>query len=349
VSLFASLTLVAHAKKKQQPADEHPNPPAAEALSVKTDIVATYGDRTITRGELEQRVAGELKRLEQERFDLEKAALENLVVERLLETEAVARGMTPDSLETMEIEAKVSEPTEAEVQAFYEQNKARAQGRSLEELKPLIVNELKRQQRMTLQAQFIEGLKSKSGYKLLLEPPRFEIAIPAGEPSRGREDAPVTIVAFSDFQCPYCKRAHPTLERVLNEYGDRLRFVYRDYALPNHPRAAAASAAARCAGDQDKYWEYYRSLMEKSGDLGDTDLHDRAASLELDLAAFDQCVASQKHAEAIRASFDDGRALGVSGTPTFFINGRMMIGASSYEDLKSIIDSELARQGTSGG
>ena len=167
--------------------------------------------------------------------------------------------------------------------------------------------------------------------------------IPEGEPTRGPDSAPITMVEFSDFQCGYCKRAEATVERLLAEYGDKIHFVYRDYPLQFHKRAEPASIAARCAGDQGKYWEYHNNLMNIRGDLGDADLKKRAEGTQLDMAAFSACLESEAHQSTVRASFQDGASLGVSGTPTFFINGRRLVGARPYEDFKSVIEDELQR------
>jgi protein-disulfide isomerase len=176
---------------------------------------------------------------------------------------------------------------------------------------------------------------------IMLEPPRLKVA-DAGRPSRGPARAPVEIIEFSDFQCPFCLRAHPTVAQVLNAYGDRVRFVYRNYPLPNHPNAWPAAEAAACAGEQGKFWEYHDRLFDNQSKLGEADLKQHAAALALDTAKFDACVDAHKYKKDIDADVAAGEEAGVSGTPAFFINGRELSGAQPFEAFKRVIDEELA-------
>jgi protein-disulfide isomerase len=163
----------------------------------------------------------------------------------------------------------------------------------------------------------------------------------------GPADAPITIVEWSDYQCPFCKRAHPTIEQVLTEYKDKVRFIYLDYPLPFHQMAMPAAQAVHCAEDQGKFWEYHKSLFETAGDLSTADLTKRAADLGLDGPAFQACTDSKKHDDLIKKNYDDGAALGVTGTPAFFINGRMLVGAQPIEEFRELINDELSRKGLS--
>ena len=135
------------------------------------------------------------------------------------------------------------------------------------------------------------------------------------------------------------------IETLIAEYGDKLRFVYRDYWIPNHTRAQASAEAAMCAGDQDRYWDYFDNLMEQTGSLDDADLAKRATDLGLDAEAFQACLDSDRHIPAITASFESAGDLGIGGTPTFLINGRMIVGAKPIEEFREVIDEELRRAG----
>jgi protein-disulfide isomerase len=130
---------------------------------------------------------------------------------------------------------------------------------------------------------------------------------------------------------------------VPSKYGDKVRFVHQDFPLDNHPRAFYASRASRCANDQGKYWEFHRDMLKRPTDFSDTDLQGRAERLKLDMTAFNACVASNRHDESIRSTQKAGQDLGVTGTPTFFINGRVLFGARSREQFEEIIDQELTR------
>ena len=314
---------------------------AADEAKGDTVVARVHGE-PITLAELEEKASGGLKNLEQQRYDLLKQVLDAMTIERMVTKEADARGMTAEELMKAEIEDKVAEPTNEEVTAFYEENKERAGGRSLREVGNSIIQILKRDRTNERREEFLSGLREKAGVQLMLEPPRSEISFPTSAPTKGPADAPVTIVEYADFQCPYCRRGHPGMMRLLNDYKDKVRYVYRDFPLDFHPRAVPAAKASLCAREQEKYWEYHYNLLEMQGDLSDADLEKRATDLGLDIEAFKACVGSDRYEAAIQDSFEEGQALGVTGTPSFFINGRMVVGAKPYADLKKIVDEELA-------
>ena len=152
----------------------------------------------------------------------------------------------------------------------------------------------------------------------------------------------MTIVEFTDYQCPYCHRAQAVIDEVLARYSGKVRFVHLDFPLDGHPGAMPAARAARCAGEQGKFWEYHRSLMTAPGTLDEADLKARAGALRLDERAFATCLSSGRHDDAIQASLRQGEEQGVTGTPAYFVNGRMLSGARPVEAFAELIDSELA-------
>jgi protein-disulfide isomerase len=304
-------------------------------------VVAEAAGASITRQELEERAAARLRRVRQQEYDARLEALEEMVAEKLLDKEAQSRGTTREALLSAEVDAKVADPTAAEIDAVYEQNRARLGGRSRDEVVPDIVRAIRQQTQAARGDAFRKELRKKSAVRILLDPPRSEVAIPADAPGLGPRDARVTIVEFSDYQCPYCRHAEPTVEQVLAQYEGKVRFVHRDFPLDGHPRALPAAQAARCAGEQGKFWEYHRALLGAAGDLGDADLKQRAASLALDPGRFATCLSSGRHERTVRQGLEDGVRLDVTGTPTFFVNGRMMVGARSLEQFQEVIDAEL--------
>jgi protein-disulfide isomerase len=311
--------------------------------AVEDEIVAQVAGEVITMSQLEQAKAAQLKRFEQERYDLLRSALDDVAMETMITKAAAERGVTSEELMRAEVQDKIMPPTEEELKARYEANKDRAGGRSFEEVRaPLERMMIEESTQARLKA-FNNELKKNYDFKIMLEPPRSEVTIPVDAMAKGPVDAPVTMVEFADFQCPYCRRAHPVVSRLLMEYQDKIRYVFRDYALAFHKRAVPASVAAYCANEQGKYWDYYESLKVMVGDLQDADLNQRAESMGLDMDAFKACMAAGKYEGLVNAGFADGQALGVTGTPTYFINGRMLIGAQPYEAFKEIIDEEIAR------
>jgi protein-disulfide isomerase len=167
------------------------------------------------------------------------------------------------------------------------------------------------------------------------------------DPAQGSEDAAVTIIEFSDFQCPYCARFDTeTLPQILSNYGDRVRFVYRDFPLTSlHENALKAAEASECADDQGKYWEYHDLLFQNQSALDDASLKSYAASLGLDTAAFDQCLDSDAQMSEIQKDVQDGITAGVQGTPAFFVNGILIEGAQPYAVFQAAIEAALAEGG----
>jgi protein-disulfide isomerase len=165
-----------------------------------------------------------------------------------------------------------------------------------------------------------------------------------GAPFLGPADAKVTIVEFSDFQCPFCQRVLPALSEVRSRYGDKVKLVFRDFPLDRlHPQARRAAEAARCARDQNKFWQYHDLLFAKAPQADPEQLKAYAEQLGLDVPAFERCLASGKHAAGVQKDLDEGIRLGVSGTPGFFVNGRPLSGAQPVERFVRVIDDELRR------
>lgn len=174
---------------------------------------------------------------------------------------------------------------------------------------------------------------------------RFEVPID-DDPIFGPADAPVTIIEFSDYQCPYCARWHTEVfSRLMTAYEGKVRFIYRDFPLYSiHPQAEAAAEAANCAGEQNAYWDYHTALFSEKYSLGAEGFRQYAAELGLDTVKFGQCLDEHRYQAEVKADFDAAVALGVSSTPTFFINGRALIGAQGFEAFQQIINEELAGQ-----
>jgi protein-disulfide isomerase len=172
---------------------------------------------------------------------------------------------------------------------------------------------------------------------------RYDIPI-TGNPSIGPEDAEITIVEFSDYQCPYCKRWHDDVfGRLLQDYPDQVRIVYRDFPLTSiHPEAYPAAEAALCAGEQGAYWPYHSALFSQKYALGDSAYEKYAVELGLDTSAFAQCQNEGRYSDEIAADLEFATDLGIGSTPTFFINGIALVGAQPYDVFKQVIDLELA-------
>jgi len=318
------------------------SPPSADEDPGK--VVAQVGGASITLEEVDRRAAGKLQRLRNEEYDARRQALDEMIVERLFQKEAAARGVTQDALLKAEVDAKVTPPTAGDVKTVYEQNRAAAGTRTLAELTPLIERSLREHRQAERAAQFRDELKAKTGVKVTLDAPRVAMTVPADAPTLGPAGAPVTIVEYLDYQCPFCHRAQGVVDEVLSRYAGKVRFVHRDFLL-GKPRSLPAARAARCAGEQGKFWEYHRNLLVGSGDMSDEDLRSRATAMGLDAGRFSACVASDRFDADIQRSTESGNALGIDATPTFFVNGRRLMGALPADQFAEVIDSELGKSG----
>jgi protein-disulfide isomerase len=314
--------------------------------------VAKLGAQVITEGELSKEAKGQIMRAEAQHaekiHDIKEQALQGMIDKRLIEAKAKAEGLTSEKLVEREVTSKVTPPSDAEIQATYDQ--AKAQGQQLppfEQIKPQIVKYLSERNSANARKTFIDKLRAESKVVVMLPPvllPKLEVAH-EGE-SKGPSNAPITIVEFSDYQCPFCSRAEETVKKVLDEYKGKIRLFYRDYPLPFHPQAQKASEASLCAADQGKYWEMHEKLFASQQALAVPQLKDHAKGLGLDAAKFDKCLDSGDKAKVVEASKKAGEELGVSGTPHFFINGRPLSGAQPFEEFKKLIDIELGGSGS---
>ena len=311
------------------------------------DVVATVGPASITLAEIDdkalQQQAGSFgsMKLSQALYEARRGALDEMVGELLLDQEAKTRGIDRTALTEREITPKISPVTEAEIVEWYETNKARIQGATLEQVRAAIRDFLTQQRTQAVRRTLIDRLKEKTAVHILLDPPRQVVAT-AGRPVKGPANAPIEMIEFSDFQCPFCLQANPTVTQVLKTYGDRIRFVYRHYPLPNHANARPAAEAAECASEQDQFWPYHDKLFAKAGQLADSDLKQAAAEAGLDSERFSNCFESRKFTEQVDADIKAGNDAGVSATPTFFINGRLINGAQPFDVFKGVIEEELA-------
>lgn len=316
---------------------------AAEASPADDEVVAEVDGVAISRAELDKRAHSRLGRLRQEEYDLQRDILDEMIDERLLEKEARARGISTADLLKDEVDRQVSPPAPAEIEAVFEASKARLGGRTRQEVIPQIEKMLRERARAARRQQLLSQLREKAAVRLSLVPPRSEVAVPASAPVLGPAGAPITIVEFSDYQCPYCHRAQTTIDQVMSRYPGQVQLVHRDFPLDFHGQAVPAARAARCAGEQGRFWDYHRSLMTVPGDLSQADLLARAGRFKLDTGPFTACLASDRYDAAIRDSVEAGSRMGVSGTPTYFINGRMLSGARPFEEFRQIIEAELTR------
>jgi protein-disulfide isomerase len=317
-----------------------PSAPAAGDAD-RARLLAVVNGKQITAGDIETSLLPLIFSVQEQVYALRKQDLDLRINDTLLTAEAQKRKITSRALLEAEVTAKVPRVTEAQAQEFYTQNKNRISG-EFAQTKDQIIQYMqeKREQEATLA--FAEQLRRASVVQINLtapESPVFEISTD-DQPSKGNANASVTIVEFTDFQCPSCAQQHPVLERLVSEFGNRVRLVVRDFPLSQHPNALKAAEAAEAAREQDKYWEYIAVLFRNQSALEVNKLKQYASELGLDRARFDASLDSSKFAEKVQRDVLDGQRLGVNGTPTFFINGKR-VSARSYEGLKATIETAL--------
>ena len=301
---------------------------------------ATIGNTAISLSDLDAAIGARLNRIRNDEYNIRRNVLEEMIATKLIDAEAARRHITSEELFKTEIEAKIVPPDVAEIEPVYDGVADKYPGMSKDQVLAEIADGIRRQRIFTRKMQYVKELRAAAGVKVNLEPPR--VAVKAEGPSRGGSNAPVTIVEFSDFECPFCGHAVETLQQVQKKYGDNVRIVFRDYPLFSHRTAKRAAEAAHCADELGKFWEMHDRLFSKGGPLSDADLYRFAGQAGIDRDKFDQCLNSGKYKEAWKVSQDEGNRVGVSSTPSFFINGRMVVGAAGYEVFSKIIDEELA-------
>ncbi|RMH21562.1 MAG: DsbA family protein [Acidobacteria bacterium] len=309
---------------------------AAEASASTEKVLATVNGQPITEAQVLASVAGRLLSLERQRHDLIASAVETEILNRLIELEAKKRGISQEELIKAEVEDKASQLPAERINAFYEAQRRQLGGR----IQPLEKVEAQIRQYLAYE-DFSNRLRAAADVDLRLEPFRVEVA--ANGPQKGPDGAPVTIVEFSDFECPYCQRVVPALEKVSEAYGDKVRIVFRQFPLTAiHPNAQRAGEASLCAHEQGKFWQLHDAMFADQSKLAGDGLQALAAGIEgLDLEAFASCLESGTYAAQVERDLAEGRAAGVTGTPAFFINGRFLNGAQTFEKLSEIIDDEL--------
>jgi len=269
-------------------------------------------------------------------------ALNRLIQDRLLKIEAAKRGVTEKELVAREILQHVQEPTEKDIDNFYEANKEGI-GRAKSQVAPFIARYLKEQRENQARGAFLEKLEKGHRVVRSFKPIRFDVNAP-GRPSRGPASAPVVLVVFSDFQCPYCRDFSTTLSDVIDQYGNKVRLVFRQYPLTQiHPDAQRAAEASLCAAAQNRFWEMHDLLFAGADKLKDEDMTSRAKDLSLKIDAFSSCMGSKRIQTLIRDDIRAGAAAGAEGTPALYVNGRYLEDSQSFEEISAIIEEELHR------
>lgn len=317
--------------------------PAPSIQTGSSDVVATVNGVSITDADLTSAAQEELKQFDMQVYKIKKGALDTLIEQKLIEEAAKKDGKSVDEYVKINIDDKVKKAGDEELKTFYDSHKDQVGGKAFDEVRDSISQFMDRSAAQDARDALLTQLRKDATVSVTLEPPRATVE--AGDnPGIGPKNAVITIVEFTDYECPFCGRVRPTITQILDKYKDQVRYVLRDYPLPFHGNAKKAAEGAHCAGDQDKYWELSKLLFQNQRALTVSELKKYAQTVGLNQAKFDKCLDSGKHAKKVDENQAYGAKVGVNGTPAFFVNGIALSGAQPIGAFVEIIDAELANK-----
>jgi protein-disulfide isomerase len=321
------------------------------AVSEVPDVLATIGDQKITMADLRERAGNTLAMVETQyqtvRSSIIQATLDSILRERVLGAEAKKEGKSLEEL-IAKSHSSVAEPTDSDVQNWYNANLERTSGRTFDQVKTQIRDYLRTQRQSAAIDSLRVRLDAEQKVAVQFQPYRLTFDN-AAAPTVGKENAPITLVEFSDFQCPYCRGFAPNLKLIEKNFGDQVRIVYRQDPIPSlHPFAFKAAEASLCAQEQGKFWEMHDTMFGDQTKLAVADLKQTARKLGMDGKKFDSCLDTGKYVEHVQKDMAEAQRVGVKGTPAIFVNGtEIKGGAVPYDVVAHTIQKELAQTKTS--
>jgi protein-disulfide isomerase len=308
----------------------------------KGQVIAEVGGQKLTLGELEQQQGGKLLQARYQYYMNQRKALDQVIDDKLIEIEATKRHLSSEQLLNTVVYKDLKDPTEDQLQVYYEGMES---NESYEAVHDRVLEHIRELRREKAKAAYVTQLRSNASVQVLLAPPYVDVNLKDAY-AQGAKNPPVTLVEFADYECPYCQKITPELQKLEKEYGDRLAVVYKDFPLPMHHTSQKAAEAARCAGEQGKFWEYHDVLFY-SKQLQVDELKAHARVLKLDGDQFDKCLDNGAEASTVKKSLEEAQKLGLTGTPSFFVNGHFFSGAADYTVLKEMVEMQLASPASS--
>jgi len=308
----------------------------AQSAPDPTTVIARVGNSNLTLGDLQKEEGGKLLQAGYQYFLSERKALEELIDNRLLADAAKSKGIPLDQLMEKEVYNGIKDPTEDQLEVYYEGLDTQEPYQAVREDVLQHIRELRHNK---ARAAYVEKLRRDAKLNVLLTPPGADVDVDNAY-KNGSTGAAVTLVEFADYQCPYCQKVNPQIQQLKKEYGDKLTVIYKDFPLPMHHSSEKAAEASRCAGDQGKFWEYHDVLFY-SKQLEVADLKEHARVLKLDGDKFDACLDNGLETNAVKKDLDEAKSLGLTGTPSFFVNGHFFSGVVDYAALKDIVNQQL--------
>jgi protein-disulfide isomerase len=308
------------------------------------NVMAKMGDTLITEEDLVGGKAGDYYEIKKRLFDFRMDQLESVLLDRVIEKNRKEKDMSREEFLSKVVYNGGPKVSDSEVQGFIkERNIPKEQVNDM--MKTRIRGFLESQKKDELETAYLAKMTQENNIEVYYEKPeapRFEIPVEKA-PSFGPKDAEVTIVEYSDFECPYCAKAASTMAELKKKYGNKVRFVFKHFPLRFHPNAKPASLAAECAQDQNKFWAFHDKLFENQDSLSKDTYMTIAKNLKLDMDKFKTCFEEEKHMDKVEADLAEveSKNLPVSSTPTFFVNGIKLAGAQPAAQFIEYIDQEL--------
>ncbi|MEQ1573722.1 MAG: DsbA family protein [Vicinamibacterales bacterium] len=327
---------------------------AQTETTVSGAVVARLDGAAIRESELDDwwqaQDPASYQRVRQDLYAGRRRALDAIVSDAALKSEAAKRGVNAEDLLSLEATKRAPATSDLDISRFLAATPLPA-GTSPDRLRPTVAAYLAQKANEEARGRYLDELRSSLGRRLsdTLAPPRVEVHGDTWNPTSGPTDAAVQLTVFSDFECPYCKRFEPTLTKLMETYRERIRIVWRHFPLAIHEKAFPAALAAQCAHDQGRFWAYHDVLFANQGRLADADLKRMAREIGVTMSVFESCLDSGTHRDQIQSDLRAGGRLGVTGTPTVFINGRVLIGALDQSEYEKAIVEELAADSTGRG
>lgn len=318
--------------------------PAANvsAAAVQEPAIATFAGQAITASQLEAEAGTRLLKVRNEEYKIKAELARDMAFGKLQDAAALKLGIERLELYRQNVTAKAGEPAKEEVDDLLKRYRAQLPTDDTQ-ARQQVVQFLQEQRTRAREQAWRRELLGDGGFRLLIEPPRARVSISAKDPARGSAGAPITVVEFSDFQCPFCSRVQSSVQRLQQVYGAKVRLVFKQYPLAMHQHARFAAEAALCAGQQGKFWEMHDWLFANQQKIAPEAIRAAAPELKLDPAEFGACLDQKTFAGKVDEDMKLGESLGVTGTPAFLVNGRLIEGAQPFEAFQEVIDDELAR------
>ncbi len=299
--------------------------------------VAEVNGHKVTLYDLDKAENARLLEARYQYYQAKRQALDDLINQFLLEDQAKREGLSVDQLLEKHAYKQIKDPTDDQLKVFYEFLDT---NQPFATIRDKILERLRQKRQEKARAAYLESLRVRETVTIWLAPPTAQVMV-SGAPARGPEDAPIKIIEFADYECPYCQKVHPELKKLERQYSGKVEFIYMDLPLPMHPHAEKAAEAALCARDQGKFWEFHDALFDNPTQLDVPHLKQEAVALKLDEARFNKCLDSGEKAIAVQKNLTEARRLGLTGTPSFFVNNHFLSGAVGYDALHDLVQQQL--------